>query len=144
MPQPFSEVFLKQFHHSDSEIIYPSSHYLVHSFDCVRKWSHYRFSSFQIFTKYFLINNRYWLCNCLLNSSVQCCWYTQRTLFSILFRNIYPSYQFRYISSISNRATITSLFSLNIISQFLYSNSIYTTRTFIGYHLLICSVQIFF
>lgn len=49
IPKPFPKLLYKLFHHSDSEVIYPSSYDLIHTFDCDRKKSCYRFSSFQIF-----------------------------------------------------------------------------------------------
>ena len=98
--------------------------------------------SITIVTEYLFINIRYRLCYCLLDSSVKCCGYSQWSFLTIVFRNVYSSDWFRYICSVSKRCNDFSLSVLPyIISQFFYSNSINTTRTFIGNYLFyrLCS-----
>lgn len=100
--------------------------------------------SITIVTEYLFINIRYRLCYCLLDSSVKCCGYSQWSFLTIVFRNVYSSDWFRYICSVSKRCNDFLSVLPYIISQFFYSNSINTTRTFIGNYLFIGSVQIFF
>lgn len=92
--------------------------------------------SITIVTEYLFINIRYRLCYCLLDSSVKCCGYSQWSFLTIVFRNVYSSDWFRYICSVSKRCNDFLSVLPYIISQFFYSNSINTTRTFIGNYLL--------